>query len=226
MSRKVMKASEVNMDKIHFQDPKILDNGGKMVFLSYDDKTLLVQTPIMKLPWNMKKDEYDGNVKYTLDLQFQNTDNNPEIKEFHNLLEDFDEKLIEMGVNNSMSWFKKKNIKKDVCKELINSHIIRSKDKETGEVDGKWPDRIKVKIPNRNGVFVSKVIDVDKNIVEDSEYENKLVKGCEVRAILEYGGVWLAGSKYGGTWKVKALEIISCPEDDGLSFLDSSDDDE
>ena len=30
---------------------------------------------------------------------------------------------------------------------------------------------------------------VDKSIVEDSEYVNKLVKGCEVRAILEHGGV-------------------------------------
>ena len=102
MSRKVMKASEVNMNKVHFQDPKILDNGGKMVFLSYDEKNLLVQTPIMHIPWNMKKDEYDGVIKYTLDLQFTDTNENQEMKEFHNLLEDFDEKLIEARVKNSM----------------------------------------------------------------------------------------------------------------------------
>ena len=226
MSRNVMKASEVKMDNVRFQDPKILDNGGKMVFLSYNEKMLMVQTPIMHMPWNMKRDEYDGVVKYTLDLQFKDTESNQEMREFHNLLEEFDEKLIEMGVKNSMSWFKKKNQKREICEELINSHIIRSKDKETGEVDGKWPDRIKVKIPQKNGVFTSKVYDVDKSIVEDSEYANKLVKGCEVRAILEHGGVWLAGSKYGGSWRVKALEIVNAPDDAGYAFLDSSDDDE
>ena len=94
MSRNVMKANEVKMDNVRFQDPKILDNGGKMVFLSYNEKMLMVQTPIMHMPWNMKRDEYDGVVKYTLDLQFKDTESNQEMREFHNLWRSLTKNLL------------------------------------------------------------------------------------------------------------------------------------
>ena len=81
MSRvsRVQRPNKVDFDKIKFQEPKILDNGGKMVFISCQDSTLCVQTPVMTMPGVMKKDVFEGSTvpKYSLDLQFKDIESNP-----------------------------------------------------------------------------------------------------------------------------------------------------
>ena len=228
MSRvnRVQKPNKVDVDKIKFQDPKILDNGGKMVFISYQDSTLCVQTPVMTMPWAMKKDEYDGVTKYSLDLQFKDMDSNPKLEEFHNFLERFDEKMIESGVKNSMAWFKKSSMKREICEELVNRQVLRSKDKDTGEPDGKWPDRFKAKLAlNRDGTFKTEVYDSDMKRIPDNQFEELLVKGCEVKALLENSGIWLAGSKFGCGWRVSKLIITKKANNVGYAFIDSDDED-
>ena len=228
MSRvnRVQKPNKVDVDKIKFQEPKILDNGGKMVFISYQDSTLCVQTPVMTMPWAMKKDVYDGVTKYSLDLQFKDMESNPKLEQFHDFLGRFDEKMIESGVKKSLAWFKKSSMKREICEELVSKQVIHSKDKDTGEPDGKWPDRFKAKLAlNKDGTFKTKVFDSDMNRIPDDQFEELLVKGCEVKALLENSGIWLAGSKFGCGWRVDTLVITKKANNVGYAFIDSDEED-
>ena len=86
-----MKAHEVEVNEIKFQDPKVLDNGGKMVFLSYKDRPLKIQTPAMSLPWNMNIDEYEGSApKHYINVTLKDFETNKEVpymSEVYNILE-------------------------------------------------------------------------------------------------------------------------------------------
>ena len=45
-----------------------------------------------------------------------------------------------------------------------------------------------------------------------SQVMGTLVKGIQVTAIIECGGVWFAGSKFGLTWRAKQIAIHKLPE--------------
>ena len=221
----VYKPNKVDVDEIKFQEPKLLDNGGKMVFISYKDRTLCPNSSNDNA-WAMKKDVYDGVTKYSLDLQFKDLESNPKLEEFHTFLGKFDEKMIDSGVKNSMAWFKKSSIKREICEELVSKQLILSKDKETGEPDGKWPDRFKAKLAlNKDGTFKTEVYDSDMKRIPAEEYEELLVKGCEVKALLENSGIWLAGSKFGCGWRISKLIITKKANNAGYAFIDSDDED-
>merc|ERR1712118_158327 len=105
--------------------------------------------------------------------------------------------------------FKKKSMTEDVLRALYSKQLRESKDKETGEPDGKWPDTIKVKLPYKNERFACEVYDNKKQEVDLSNLENILVRGCEIQALIECGGVWFAGGKYGVSWKIIQMKVTA-----------------
>merc|ERR1711934_440237 len=55
------------------------------------------------MPWGMGK--YDGDIpKYSVDLSFKGMDNNPSLESFYTALKQLDDKLVDDGVSNSMTW--------------------------------------------------------------------------------------------------------------------------
>ena len=221
----ISKPSEIQVDTIEYKEPKTLGNGGKQVYLQYNGGKLVVQTPKMTLPWSMGKFEGDnGQMKYSIDLSFKGREDNEKLSEFHDFLEKFDEQLVKEGVNHSMSWFKKKGMNEEVLRALFSKQVRESKDKETGEPDGKWPPTVKVKLPFKDGRFQCEIYDNKKNEVEQSQLENTLVRGCEVQALIEHSGIWFAGGKYGCSWKIIQMKVTAPSSIKGYSFIDSSDD--
>merc|ERR1711959_163084 len=112
---------------------------------------------------------------------------------------------LEDGVENSMAWFAKKGVSKDVLKALYTPQLRVSKDKETGEPDGKYPPTFRLKIPYYEGKWQCKVFDENKNKIEE-DLREVLVPGCEVKALIKCGGLWFVSGKYGCTWK--ALQLV------------------
>jgi len=221
----ISKPSEIKVDEIEYNEPKTLGNGGKQVYLQYNGGKLVVQTPKMTLPWSMGKFEGDqGQMKYSIDLSFKGREGNEKLSEFHDFLEKFDEQLVKEGVNHSMSWFKKKGMNEEVLRALFSKQLRESKDKETGEPDGKWPPTLKVKLPFKDGRFLCEVYDTKKKEVEQNQLENTLIRGCEVQALIEHSGIWFAGGKYGCSWKIIQMKVTAPSSIKGYSFIDSSDD--
>lgn len=222
-----MKANEVEVNEIKFQDPKVLDNGGKMVFLSYKERPLRIQTPAMSLPWNMNIDEYEGSApKHYINVTLKDFETNKEVGDLKKFLEEFDEHLVQAGVDNCMSWFKKKSMTPEVVKDKLTSQLLYSKDKVTHEIDTKWPPRMKAKLPRKNDEYMCDLYDMKKKPIDKSEYQSSLIRGTEVKMILENAGIWLSGNGYGCSWKIKQARITSEAAAQGYSFRDSSDEED
>jgi hypothetical protein len=99
-----------------------------------------------------------------------------------------------------------------------------SRDKQTQEPDGKWPDTFKAKIPYYDGVFKAEVYSENREEVDLKEY---IVKRAETASLLECTGIWFAGGKFGIGWKVVQMQVLSKPSGiTGFSLLPESDDED
>ena len=225
MSRpQIVKSDKFNCKQVEYSDPKKLGHGGQAIYLNYEGNPLILQTPKMGMPWGMGK--YDGDVpKYSLDLSFKGMDNNESLQAFYNALNQLDEKLVEDGVKNSMSWFKKKKQTREVCKALFAPQIKVSKDKNSGEPDGKYPPTMKVKVPWRDGKFDCDAYNSKRELITE-DLSSVLVKGTQVQALIQCVGIWFAGGKYGCSWKVVQMKVTPPAGIHGYSFLDDSEDEE
>ena len=155
----LVKGKNIDTSVVSFAVPRTLDNGAKLVYVNYNGGRFSVQTPWMSMPWKMGKYEEEKYPKYSLDLSFKGMDENPELKGFHDKLKDLEQRIIDGGFENKVSWLRldPKKTTRDVVDSKFNPIIKESKDKETGEPDGKWPPSMKLKAPRRDGTWEFKV---------------------------------------------------------------------
>ena len=220
----IVKAKELNTKNITYSEPKSLQTGAKAVYVNYEGKPLIVQTPKMRCPFGMNVYEDGDYPKYSLPLSFSGMDNSDKLTTFHQVLEDFDKKLLKDGVKNSMLWFKKKKQSLEVCKALYSPQIKQSLD-ENGEPNGKYPDTIKVKLPWREDKFLCDAYDSNKVLIT-SDLKKILTKGSHVQALIQCVGLWFAGGKYGCSWKVIQMKVTPAAGVSGYSFLSDSEDED
>ena len=226
----VIKATEFNPNNISYSEPKQLNGGrGKTVYVHYDNSSQYsLQTPVMASPFGLSVDDRQEQVKYALDLSFRGMESSPQLQKFHDNLVAMDEKLIEDGVEHSMAWFKKKKSSTEVMSSLYNPVVRVSKDKETGEPDGKYPPTFKCKIPNYEGRWGCDIYDDKKNELKLSPEELKelITKGTKVQALIRCTGVYFAAGKYGVTWRVTQLKVFRSNTLKGYAFIEDSDDED
>jgi Family of unknown function (DUF5871) len=216
----IILAKDFDVSKISYGDVKLLDNGGKVVYLSYNKAPLVVQTPDMSVPFGMK--DWEGNKKFVMDLSFKGLDNRPVLKSFYDMMESLDKKLVEDGFKNQQTWFKgKKYNSTEVVEALYTPLIKHAKDKTTGEVTDKYPATFKVNVPFRDGKFNCEVYDDKRNLVDLNTVETK---GSRVAAIIQCMGLWMAGGKFGSSWRVLQMKITPNQNIRGYAFKEVTDD--
>ena len=171
---------------------------------------------------------YDGGdyPKYSIDMSFRGMEDNPKLREFHDMIAAIDEQMIEDAVKNSMAWFKKRKQSKEVVKALYSPLVKVSRDKETGEPDGKYPPTFRVKLPYRDGNFTFEAFDDKKEKIASDDVEKWMGKGCQVRCLIRCTGLWFAGGKFGTTWRAEQVKVNPPKGLAGYSFVDDSDDEE
>lgn len=197
--------SEFDVPAVHYGTPKTNDNGGKSIYLSLNKSPIVIQTPEMYAPFGMQKWENDKGIpKYTLDLSFKGMDTRETLKAFFDRMTELDEKLVDDAHSNSFEWLKKKNVSRDVVKELYTRLVRFPVDKLTGEVSTKFPPTFKLTLPYKDGKFQCKVYDNMKNEVDLNTVETK---GARVTAIIQCLGMWVAAGKFGCTWKVLQMRV-------------------
>ena len=228
---------ELNTKKIQFSAVQKNEyNQGKTVYLNYDSirdpHGFKIQTPVMTLPYDMSNFE-DKN--FSIELSFRDVDTNEKVKGYHKNMEKLEQSIIEECNKNYKSWLqlsdkdgKGKKMKKEVLEEIIASRftpiIRKSKDKETGEHDGKYPDTIKLKLPFWEGKPRFTVSHLKKGEeLKTTEPKELFVKGSRVKAILKCN-IWLVSGKFGCTMKIDKV-AVDAPESisGGYSFIDDSD---
>ena len=227
----LVKGKNIDTSKVTFSTPRVLDNGAKLVYVNYNNGRFSVQTPWMDMPWKMGVYTEGEYPKYSIDLSFKGMDESPDLQGFHDKLLALEQKIIDGGVENSRAWLKKNNPTREVVEAIYNPIVKVSKDKETGEPDGKWPPSMKLKVPRRDGTWECKVQDSNGQLkINDSEnpvnLEDVLVKNTRVRGIIQCVGLWIASGNYMCQWKLVKAEV-EVPE--GFSnedFLEDTDDED
>ena len=225
----LVKGKNINTSAIDFAVPRTLDNGAKLVYVNYNQGRFSVQTPWMSMPWKMGAFTDGEYPKYSIDLSFKGMEEGSDLQLFHDKMKEVEQKIIDGGCENSVAWFKKNIKSRDGIVEKFNPVIKESRDKETGEPDGKWPPSMKVKVPRRDGVWEFKVSNKDgtQYKINDSENpdncEDIFVKNTKVRGIIQCVGLWIASGNYMCQWKLTKAEVEVPETFSNDDFLDDSD---
>ena len=240
-SSSLVKAKNINTDNVTFSTPRNLDNGAKLVYVNYNGGRFNVQTPWMEVPWDLSCYSEGPYPKYSMELSFKGMDEDPEIRGFHDKFVELEQKIIDEGcqernnIMNGVSWFKlpKAKCTPDVIASKFGPIVKVSKDKETGEPDGKWPSTMKLKVPCRDGVFEPKLYKPKNGDEKEEPYEinsgkhninDIIVKHSRVRCIIQCVGLWIASGNYMCQWKLVRAEVEVPESASAETFLPDSDD--
>ena len=207
----VIYPSTFNSKSITISAPRVLQSGAKQAYLNYDGGRMVMQSAVaMQSPFGLNAfQNQQGQNEYSVDLSFRGQEQRTELQEFKAVLEQLDELMINEGVKNSKAWFKA-DLNREVIKAFYTPTLKYSKDKEGNVLS--YPPNMKVKLPKKNGEWDTKFYDLKGTPYKGVPVEDLIVKGTQITAIVECGGVWFAGSKFGLTWRAKQIAIHKLPE--------------
>lgn len=225
-SPNIILPNDFNISKINYGAVKKLENGGKSIYIKYGGDPLIMQLPEMSAPFGLGKWSGDGKTKYSLDLSFSGKDQRKVLQTFFENMVSLDKKLVTDAIENSPTWFNKKYTSFEVVEALYTPMIKYAKDKNTGEVTDKYPATFKMSVPlAKDGSFDCEVYNNKAERVDLAAMEEKGgIKGARVSAIVQCLGIWIAGSKFGCSWKVIQMKVSQRSAISGYSIRDIPDD--
>ena len=205
-SSTIISANAFDISKVTFGTPKSLDSGGKHIPVYYDGNQFMVQTPKMRTPYGVNRWENPGgDFKLSIDMSFGNFGDDPKLNAFHKMMSELNTAFVREALDNSNAWFKKKFSSIDVIDALYTSLIKVSKDKVTHEPSDIYPPTFKLSLLQRNGADTFTVYDAAKEKTELSQVE---MKGADLLAIIQCNGIWIAGGKFGCTWRAVQMKVF------------------
>lgn len=229
LNNTVILPNQLDTSKLKYSEPKTLDNQSKTVYVNYDGDKLTIQTPLLNIPYGINDFNQEGDKykKYDLNVSFAGSDANPKIKQFLDKLMEIEEKVKADAFKNRLLWLRDDyDGMKKVVDKLFFPIIKHDKDKETGKVMNRYPPTMKIKLPfnSLTNSFTFDAYDMDNNELNFAEYMGRL-KGAKARLIIQLTGIWIAGGKYGCTWKAVRGKF-QFPARGNYTFVEESDDDD
>jgi hypothetical protein len=222
--------------KLQFRDPKILSSGGKLVSLAYGvgktSNQVIIETPTLRAPMGVMEWANDnGPSKKSIMLSLDNMDSRSDVREFQKLIESVDRMTRAAAFQNSVAYFKKQFKTADTVNDMHTPLERKSKDKETGEEDGRWPPSVKITLPygpDGKPKFVTYVqtqeIDPETGGAKFEEVDISTIdtKQSEITAILCLQSVWIVGNGFGVTAKAVQLLVSQKPKMAACAFRNVS----
>lgn len=223
MSSIIYTPSEIDVSKIEFQAPKVMDNGGKTVGLRYEGRNIDLEMGSLYVPYGVNVfDKTPGAPpKYSVDVSLRGLDEHDYVRELQTFLEAFDEAMIDAGVANAQKWFKMAP-NREVIKAFYTPSLKYSRD-ATGALKP-YPPTVKLALRKfdkgpKKGQFKAEFYN---NSVKDEEgnptafdtatpIEELLAKRSSITPIIQCTGVWFAGGKFGVTWVATSIRVDSQP---------------
>jgi hypothetical protein len=172
------------------------------------------------LTWgvNERVDEQSGRVSYDMALQFE-PDKSSSINKFMLALQAFQEKILDDSVSKSKDWFGKSKLSREVAEAMMYPILKYPKKKDgSGEPDHDRNPTLKLKIPFWDGKYNIELYDMSgKPAYLPQETSRKMgieppqgprspsdivPKASHVKGLLACTGVWMAGGRFGVTWKL------------------------
>jgi hypothetical protein len=199
--------------KLTISPIKTSEIGSKSAYVNYDGGKLILQTAAeMTIPYGLnvfKDGPKADNPDYSIDVSFKGHETPGAIKTYHDALAEFDNFILAEAYKNRVAWFKNANMTKEVIQAFYTPTIKVARDKE-GNLKP-YPPTQKIKLRKISGDFESKIYDSAGKRLTDP-IDELLVKQSAVTVIIECGGLWFAGGKFGVTWRAKQIMINKSPE--------------
>jgi len=192
---------------INLGTPKVNSSGGKNIpiFNKIARSGLKISTPML-LTWGVNENDFDGTGKktYDLSLQFPSDEySTPDSTAFLENLKRLESFIKDQACANSKAWFGKVQ-SAEVVDAFWTPMLRYPKNKTTGDIDYSKAPTFRVKIPFWEGKFKFEAFNVQGEMVFPKDGVNimdVIPKGSDVKIILQCGGIWFAGGKFGVTWK-------------------------
>ena len=224
----------VDVSKLRYAEVRTLASGSKSIYVNYGTQKLRIQTPVMHMPYGIGEGFEDKSVKketkkpsekkYDITLSFKGADDNSKVQVFLDKMRELENEIIDKAFDNREAWFKDDYDGNKAFVARLFSPIIKvDKDKNTGKVVGKYPPTIRVKVPydGVNDKFNFDALDMENNDIVFQDIISKL-KGGKTQLIIELTGIWIAGGKYGCTWKVVSGKF-QLSMNNKMAFIEDSD---
>jgi len=225
----------VDVSKLKYSDIRTLASGSKSIYVNYGTQKLRIQTPVMYMPYGIgegyedktiKNPEIKKNVdkKYDLTISFKGFDENVKIETFLSKMKEIEAEIIDKAFENREPWFKDDyDGNKAILSRMFSPMIKVDKDPKTGKVVGKYPPTFRAKVPydGANDKFNFDAFDMESNEIDFTTIISKL-KGGRTQLIIELTGIWLAGGKFGCTWKVVSGKF-QLSQNNKPKFIEDSD---
>jgi hypothetical protein len=171
----------------------------------------MLECPLM-LTWGANKftDEVSGRTTYKMALAFPRQDYaNAETDLFLKKMIELETKIKDDATKNSMEWFNKPKDKMpaQVVDALFNPMLKWPKDPLTGDRDMTKTPSLDVKLENYDG-FNCELYDVNGEMLFPDKTDSEVTpltlipKLTNIACVIQCGGLWFAGGKFGVTWKL------------------------
>jgi hypothetical protein len=196
---------------LKYSKPKANASGGKSVGIlnASTNGATYISTPLM-LTWGVStfEDKKNGDKSYSMSLQFPGEEyNTPAITKFRANLVKLEEKIKADALVNQKDWFGKTTLTQQHI-DFQWTPMLKFAKGENGEPDHNKNPTLSVKLPIWEGVWNVELFDPStRKIFPDSCNDHVtpldlIAKGSHVAVVLQCGGVWFAGGKFGVTWKL------------------------
>jgi len=223
----------VDVSKLKYAEVKTLASGSKSIYVNYGTQKLRIQTPVMYMPYGIgegfedkskKQVDVKKDKKYDITLSFKGYDENSKIQVFLDKMRELEGEIIDKAFENREPWFKDDfDGNKAFVARLFSPIIKVDKDQKTGKIVGKYPPTIRVKVPydEANDKFNFDSFDMENNEIDFHNIITKLKAG-KTQLIIELTGIWIAGGKYGCTWKIVSGKF-QLSMSNKMAFIEDSD---
>lgn len=185
-----MFANEIDMNKFSITPAISRGQNSWSSVISYENKTLIIQTPELPLAFDLNSYQYPNSnkTKYSVTISLPPT--------IHGVNE-LQERLIEIDTCT------KNSFKDEIGKEAIYYHAIHKSKNE------KYSDTFRAKLVSNTMRFKC-VIMVNGRQVSDkiTDVQKLLTKGTIAKYQIQLNPIWKVGNKYGVSYQVLAVDVI------------------
>jgi len=218
----ITKSKNFKASKVTYKPAKVNTRGGKNVSIQFNDNPLVIQFPLM-LTWGVNEftDENSGRVSYDMALQFGGGLSS--VEKFQASLKELENKILDDATSTKCKeWFGKNKMSREVAEAMMYPILKYPKVKEgpnKGDPDYERFPTLKLKLPFWENKFSVELYDMDRKATfipsrdaENSPQGNKtpmdlVPKASHVKGLLACTGIWMAGGRFGVTWKLVQASV-------------------
>ena len=233
MATSVIHVKNVSLSDITYGTPRSLDSGGKSIPIFHKGNPLVIQTEEMRIPFGIRDaiaqaaavvagDDGSSSSVGKKNIEFSvEKDLAPA---FFETISSMDAMVIDHAMKHSKQWFRKAHDKRDVLEALYTPMIKYARDKDTGEITDRYAPLFKANLAMKQGVIATEVYDSSRSKIDILSVD---LRGARGVAILQCSGVWVAGGKFGCSWRVLQMRVsLSKTRIQGYAFLEDPSDEQ